>query len=701
MNYSAGKTEKLKQRFSLLILFACLLQVNIYAQSPVKVACVGNSVTYGYGLTNREQDCYPAQLQQFLRQKYKVKNFGHSGATLLKKGHNPYYKTVEFSEAIAYQPDIVIIHLGLNDTDPRDWPDHKEDFEADYAYLIKEFRKANPAIKIYVCRLTPIFSGHPRFKSGTRDWYDQIQTLISAIAKANNTGLIDLHEPLYNRPDLFADNLHPDKEGAGIIARTVYQAISGNYGGLKMPDVFANHMVLQRDQPLPVYGKANAGEIVTITFHHQLLKTTANDHGDWKVIFPPMKYGGPFEMKIAVADSTIVLKDLLMGDVWLCSGQSNMAFRLKQSVGGKDEINVAGRNSSLRLYQLNVLKETDAVAWDTTVLRKVNQLKYLSGTWKTSDQLSAADFSAVAYYFGKKISADEHIPIGLIQVAVGGSPIESWIDRFTMEHDPIMVDVLNNWRKSDFIMQFCRDRADTNLSKTASARQRHPYEPCYNYEAGIAALTGFPIKGAIWYQGESNAHNLELYAYELPVMVNSWRQKWESNFPFYFVQLSGINRPSWPAIRNMERLIQQQIPNCQMAVSMDMGDSLNVHYTHKKEVGERLALLALRYTYKKNIVAQAPQALYARQNQNRIILSFSPASQLKTLDNQPLKGFELVNTTGERIAVKASVKNNSVLLTVPPGEKIKTIYYAMQPFIRANLVNSAGLPVSTFILPLN
>lgn len=138
-----------------------------------------------------------------------------------------------------------------------------------------------------------------------------------------------------------------------------------------------------------------------------------------------------------------------------------------------------------------------------------------------------------------------------------------------------------------------------------------------------------------------------------------------------------------------------------MAVSMDVGDSLNVHYTRKKEVGERLALLALHYTYKKNIVAEAPQALYARQNKNRITLSFSSTSQLKTLDNQPLKGFELVNTMGERIAVKASVKNNTVLLNVPPGEKIKTIYYAMQPFTRANLVNSAGLPVSTFTLPLN
>jgi len=158
-----------KQKIATIILTVLMfMDMSLFAQKrTIKVACIGNSVTYGFGLQHREQECYPAKLQALVGSNYDVRNFGHSGATLLKKGHNPYYKTQEFGGAISFAPDIAIIHLGLNDTDPRDWPAYHDDFEADYAWLIAQFRKANPAVKIYICRLTPIFSGHPRFKSGT------------------------------------------------------------------------------------------------------------------------------------------------------------------------------------------------------------------------------------------------------------------------------------------------------------------------------------------------------------------------------------------------------------------------------------------------------------------------------------------------------------------------------------------------------
>jgi sialate O-acetylesterase len=690
-----------KYKFSsLLLFFLLLMNLRLFAQNKaIKVACIGNSVTYGYGLDNREQDCYPARLQQLLGSNYDVINFGHSGATLLKQGHNPYYKTKEFADAISFAPDIAIIHLGLNDTDPRDWPNYKQNFEADYSWLIGSFRKANPAVKIYICLLSPIFSGHPRFKSGTRDWYWQVQGLIPAIAKANKTGIIDFHEPLYGRTDLFPDNIHPTKEGAMILAQTVYHRVTGDFGGLKLPEVFASNMVLQRNQPIPVYGMANAGEVVEVNFQHQKRWSKANEYGQWKVVFPAMKAGGPFEMSIRGKDSTITIKNILMGDVWLCSGQSNMAFPLSGEAEGGNEIKTAADNKTIRLYQLHVLKETDSINWDTSTLAKVNRLKYFSGTWKESNALSARDFSAIAYYFGKKLNQEEHVPIGLIEVAVGGSPIASWIDRYTMEHDPIAVDMINNWRQSDFIMQWCRDRASVNLKYATSPRQRHPYEPCYNYETGITGLTAFPVKGVIWYQGESDAHNMELYSHLFKTLITSWRQKWGYDLPFYFVQLSGINRPSWPAFREMENKLQQQIPNVHMAVSMDMGDSLNVHYKRKKVVANRLALLALHYTYKEQIPADGPSPINARLAGNDIIVSF--ARQLKTADNKPLTGFELVNDKGERITAAESIEKNKVFLHIPPGETIQAINYAMQPFTRANLVNEAGLPASTFTMKLH
>ncbi|MBS1502178.1 MAG: sialate O-acetylesterase, partial [Bacteroidetes bacterium] len=244
-----------------------LLTFTASAQADrIRVACIGNSVTYGYGLSDRDRYSYPAQLQTLLGEQYAVRNFGHSGATLLRNGHNPYFKTAEFAAISAFKPDIAVIHLGLNDTDPRDWPDHRLDFAGDYTWLIDQIRQANPAVKVYICQLTPIFSGHSRFKSGTRDWYDQIQALIPQIAAANHANIIDLHTPLYDRPDLFSDNVHPNNEGAAIIARTVYQRLTQHFGGLKLPEVFADNMVLQRGRPIPIYGSADGGDKVEVDF---------------------------------------------------------------------------------------------------------------------------------------------------------------------------------------------------------------------------------------------------------------------------------------------------------------------------------------------------------------------------------------------------------------------------------------------------
>ncbi|HRO70681.1 MAG TPA: GDSL-type esterase/lipase family protein, partial [Chitinophagaceae bacterium] len=159
------------------------------SQDPIRVACVGNSVTFGAGLKDPSLESYPAQLQKLLGDRFVVSNFGVSGTTLLQSGHRPYTKTQAFRDALAYNAEVTIIHLGLNDTDPRNWPNYRDKFAADYAWLIDTLRKTNPKMRVYVCRLTPIFSGHPRFKSGTRDWFWQIQELIPEIAKSNGAGL--------------------------------------------------------------------------------------------------------------------------------------------------------------------------------------------------------------------------------------------------------------------------------------------------------------------------------------------------------------------------------------------------------------------------------------------------------------------------------------------------------------------------------
>ena len=693
----------LKRNLHLFVfLISIFSQFELAAQkNAIKVACIGDSVTAGYLLSDAVKESYPSQLQILMGEKYEVKNFGYSGATLLKKGHKPYYKTKEFADALAYSPDIAVIHLGLNDTDPRNWPNYKEEFDADYSWLIDTLKKQNPAVKIYICRLTPIFNDHSRFKSGTRDWFWQIQSHIPNIAKANRVGLIDLHEKLYPRPDLFPDALHPTKEGAAIFAQTVYENITQDFGGLKLAAVFTDNMVLQRNQPIQIYGTANGGDTIEVTFKQQKKNVIVDKYGKWKISFPALTKGGPYEMTVQSKATKIVLKNILVGDVWFCSGQSNMAFQLQNSENGSAEAKKIGANSTIRLFNAKAIQDTDETAWDAATLAKTNQLQFFSGSWSVCDSISAKEFSAIAYYFGKNIAHEENVPVGLIQVAVGGSPIESWIDRYTLEHDDKVVDILTNWRKSDFVMPWVRERANVNLKNATNAKQRHPYDPCYNFEAGVEAFTKFPIKGVIWYQGESNAHNVELYEHLMPTLVESWRKAWGTAFPFYYVQLSSIDRPTWPAFRDVQNRLQNKIPNSGMAISMDYGDALNVHPIKKKEVADRLALLALRYTYGKAVTANGPSALKAFQNGDNILVSFAFAKQLTTADKKELIGFELVNDKGIHIQDKAAIVKNQVLITIPKGEKIKTVLYAWKPFTKANLVNEAGLPCSTFKLEIH
>ncbi len=673
-----------------------------FAQTQkIKLACIGNSITAGYLLKDASHESYPALLQKLSGDKYEVKNFGYSGATLLKKGHKPYYKTAEFAAALNFKPDVAVIHLGLNDTDPRNWPNYKDEFAANYSWLIDTLRHANPSVKIFICRLSPIFRGHPRFKSGTRDWYWQIQAQIPQIAKANGTGIIDLYEPLHNRPDLFADNLHPNAEGAGIIASTVYQTITGDYGGLSMPSFFSDDMVLQRQEPICFFGKANAGTPVEIIFNQQKQKIVTDENGNWKSLFPAMQAGGPYNLKIRNGQSEISFKNILMGDLWLCSGQSNMAFELKNASNAQPAILQAAANKNLRLFKYNQLAETDNVSWDSATLDNINKLHYFSGSWNSANATNAANFSAVAIFFANKIAAEEKIPIGLIQVAVGGSPIESWISRYAMEQDEKLVDILSNWRKSDFFMPWVRERADMNLKNAANPNQRHPYDPAYNFESAIDSLSRFPIKGVLWYQGESNAHNAESYPNLFKAMVADWRHRWGSDLPFYYVQLSSIDRPSWPNFRQMQYKLQQILPNVYMAVSSDRGDSLDVHPKQKKEVGERLALLAQKHSYKRNIVASGPVLHSAIRKGKDIILEFTSAKKLSGTNSQPLTGFELMNGKGMFFPVQGITSNNKITLPIPDNEKIIRVVYGWKPFTRANLVNEAGLPASTFSKSLN
>ncbi|MCB0473388.1 MAG: sialate O-acetylesterase, partial [Flavobacteriaceae bacterium] len=245
----------------LLFLFSIFVSFNLNAQI-IKVACIGDSVTYGYGIDSVEKYSYPSQLQEMLGHGYEVKNFGYSGATMLKNGHKPYWKTEAFDSSLNYNPNIVIIHLGLNDQGNNNWPRHKGEFINDYLDMIGLYKELPSHPKIYICLMSPTFSGHHWFEEGMRENFNEIQQKIGEIAEMAKVSLINLHDPLYRFPELFPDNLHPVKEGATLLAKKIYGHISGDFGGLQLPLLYGENMVFQRDVPLRISGIANVPDTI-------------------------------------------------------------------------------------------------------------------------------------------------------------------------------------------------------------------------------------------------------------------------------------------------------------------------------------------------------------------------------------------------------------------------------------------------------
>lgn len=681
----------------LALVFCLLVCWSVSAQKRIKVACVGNSITYGAGLSDRATQAYPVQLQKLLGERYEVENFGKSGVTLLNKGHRPYTQQEEYRKAVDFAGDIVVIHLGINDTDPRNWPNYRDYFVKDYLDLIDTFRNANPGARIIIARMTPISDRHSRFLSGTRDWHGEIQTAIETVAHYADLQLIDFHEPLYPYPYLLPDAVHPTAEGALILAKTVYSAITGEYGGLQLSPLYTDNMVLQRDTPLQIHGIANAGEEVTVRIARQQYTAKTGKDGKWSVRLLPLKVGGPYTLTVSTPQRTLQYTNVLAGEVWLCSGQSNMEFMLKQASTAKKDIPLAA-DEQLRLYDMKARWRTNAVQWDASVLDSLNHLQYYVDThWKTCNSENAADFSAIAYYFGQMLRDSLQVPVGLICNAIGGSPTEAWIDRKTLEYQ--FPAILKDWTHNDFIQDWVRGRASLNVKLSKDKYQRHPYEPCYLFESGIRPLDQYPIKGVIWYQGESNAHNREAHEKLFKLLVDSWRRNWDNaDLPFYYVQLSSINRPSWPWFRDSQRRMMKEIHNTGMAVSSDWGDSLDVHPTNKKPIGKRVARWALNKTYGHHqLLPSGPLYRKADFREGAVFVTFDYGQGMKSSDGKSLRTFEVAEVEGVYYPARAEIVGEGQLKVY--SENVKSpryIRYGWQPFTRANLVNIDGLPASTF-----
>lgn len=707
-----------------VLLVACVFVLSP-VEAQVKVACVGNSITYGYGTANPLTDAYPAQLQELLGEGYEVGNFGRSGTTLLRRGHRPYVETEEFRKALAFQGDVVVIHLGVNDTDPRDWPLYRDDFIPDYMALIDSFRVANPHCRILIARLSPLGVHHYRFESGTRDWQWQVQEAIGQVARNTGVELIDFHRLLYAYPHLIEDQIHPVKEGLGMMAAYVKSVLTGDFGGLRLPEAYSSHMVLPHGRKLTIRGMANAGAQVRVTVSGlqqpgqapgrgkgavkgrgkrgkaasrciEQLTAVASPLGEWEVELQPLAAGGPYALELTDGVKRITLDDVLAGEVWLCSGQSNMAFMLGQDRQAKEVVPSAS-HPLIRFLDLKPRWETQDVEWEPSALDSLGHLNYFRHDgWQPCTSATAQRFSAVGYYFGRMLADSLQLPVGLICNAVGGAGTEAFIDRKTLEFE--FPAILRLWRSNDFIQDWVRERASKNVAKATNPLQRHPYEPCYLFETSDRILGHYPLSGVIWYQGESNAHNWDTHTKLFQLLLRSWRTYWDNpQLPFYYVQLSSLERPSWTWFRDSQRRLLELTQHTGMAVTHDVGDRYDVHPTDKQPVGQRLARWALSSTYGRPCIPSGPLYRSKQLEGDRVIITFDYAEGLQGRDAQPVQGFEVAGADGLWHPAQVEIRGSRVIVWSHEVPHPVQVRYAWQPYTEANLVNGAALPASTFL----
>ena len=471
--------------------------------------------------------------------------------------------------------------------------------------------------------------------------------------------------------------------------------------GLKMSRMYSDGMVLQRDIPLVIKGYANPGERVSVTlegpFRTKSKKAKASSEGVWTVKLPALKAGTGLKLTVETEGKMLVYDNVAAGEVWLCSGQSNMYFRVWESA----ESGEAEADEDLRLFNMEIPFHLSMVEWSDEHVELARNMDFYRPTqWQACDGENVRGFSAVAYNFGKKLREQLGVPVGLICNAIGGSPTEAWINREDLAES--YPEVLEDWFNNPMVNQWCVEMGKINLGYPENNFANHPFAPACLFETGVATMEQFPIKGVIWYQGESNDFDIPMHEKLFGLLVDSWRRNWNNEeLPFHFVQLAGLHdRYNWPEFRDSQRKMADAMPYCDMAVSSDVADSLDIHPRQKKPVGERLARLALRYDYGFDIVPCGPSIRRAVVEGDDVILEFDFAEGLKASDSQTLRCFEVAGEDGCFVTAVAAIADDKVVLS-SDVESPEYVRYAWQPYTSANLVNGEDLPASTFFITIS
>jgi len=482
---------------------------------------------------------------------------------------------------------------------------------------------------------------------------------------------------------------------------------------VRLPGVFADHMMLQRDAGLPVWGWADPGEKITVTLGSQSQTATADGSGKWSVKLAPLAASGPHVLRVQ-GKNTVERSDLLVGEVWLCSGQSNMAMTVGSAQDKEAEI-AAANYPQLRMCQV-VRKTAQEPQPDCEV------------SWKVCSPETVAGFSAAAYFFGRELQQVLGVPVGLIDSSWGGTPVQAWTSMQAQQAVPELAPIIETFQQSlaRYDPETAKKRYEKQLAewpqavKKAKAEGKQPprkpqlqdpgtsqNSPGRLYNGMIAPLAPFALRGAIWYQGESNANGpaASLYGLQLRTMITNWRQDWgEGDFPFIYVQLPNFKAPQqqpaetdgWPIVRE-QMLKTLALNNTGMAVTIDIGEEKNIHPKNKQEVGRRLAQWALAKTYGKDVIACGPLYKSMGKQGDEIVIQFDHVNGgLIAKGGDKLKGFAIAGDDQKFVWAEAKIAGDTVVVSSPEVKAPAAVRFAWANNPDCNLANKAGLPASPF-----
>lgn len=489
---------------------------------------------------------------------------------------------------------------------------------------------------------------------------------------------------------------------------------------VKLPNIISDHMVIQQNTSVNIWGWADAGELVKVkgSWQDEIVSTTANEQGKWLVNIDSPNAGGGYEIEIE-GENKIVIKDVLAGEVWLASGQSNMAFALKHAENSENDI-AKSANPGIRLFHIE---------------RKFAETPQENciGKWVKCNPESVKDFSAVAYYFGRDIYEKIKVPVGLISSSKGGSPVEAWIDAETLEANKNIHSVFELWNekeaaypgvKKQYILELNKwekEQAKDSLQKIISKpklpslvdeiERTHHRRPGYLYNAMIAPIVNFTIKGVMWYQGANNVNRWDGLKSEIcrvneyqglfQLLINDWRNIWDTgSFPFYFVQLAQSSRGSDGANASLLReaqLFSMKIPNTGMVVTADIGDLNDSHPKNKLDVGKRLAMWALAKTYGfDDIVCSGPLYKSMIIEGNKIRLFFDYTGTGLTVKGNELLNFEIAGRDKVFRDATAVIEGPTVVVYSEHVREPEAARHSWDVESDVYLYNKEGLPASPF-----